>query len=113
MVRVAVVTNGSGIIRQVTATGHAGSVAKGSNIVCSAVTILLRTTVRLFEKTDGVVMSRKAQERGSLEFSISGIHGGIDQYVRALGDFLIGGLQDLQDEFPAECTVTICKEHEE
>lgn len=97
----------AGIIRKVTATGHAASLAKGNNIACAAVTILLRTAVRLFEGTEGVTIRAGVEKRGSLVFAILDVRHGCEQYAKAVGDFLLVGLEDVQAEFPDECVVTI------
>ena len=105
--RITVVTDNSGTIRNVIASGHAGSSEKGTNIVCAAVTTLLRTAIRVLDSVDGISIRRDAGERGSLDFSVVAIQDGYDQYAKAAGDFLIVGLRDIQDEFPHDCAVTI------
>ena len=107
MVRITVATDISGSIRNVIATGHAGSGETGTNIVCAAVTTLLRTAIRVFDRTSGISIRRDAKERGSLNFSVVAMQDGSEQYVKAVGDFLIIGLQDIQEEFPDDCAVTI------
>ena len=53
------------------AEGHSGYAAKGQDIVCAAVTVLLRTVVDVLSKTDGVQLNADFTTRGLVEFAVN------------------------------------------
>ncbi|MDE5614650.1 MAG: ribosomal-processing cysteine protease Prp, partial [Treponemataceae bacterium] len=70
MTTVTLVCGKDGAFRSCEAAGHAGFAAKGSDIVCAAVTILLRTAADVLSGMDGVVIRAKyGWARGA------GVHG--------------------------------------
>ena len=107
MIRVTVKTDEHGVLREVKATGHSAAFEKGENIVCAAATILLRTAGRLLETSPGIRISGRSELRGELEFSVDVISEEQQDYVKAVGDYLMRGISDLQEEFPGECVLVI------
>ncbi len=105
MIVVAVVFDGDGIIECVSVSGHALGLEKGGNIVCAAVTVLVRTAARVLEALPGVQVSGGPGERGEFELCIDGVDKRKAGYVKAVGDYLLRGIKDLRDEFPGDCTI--------
>jgi uncharacterized protein YsxB (DUF464 family) len=89
------------------ARGHAGFKARGEDIVCAAVTILLRTTAQTLDGTQGLTVTPLELEAGLLSFSAE-CAGGADACKSELlkerltyaGDFLATGLASLAQEYP-------------
>ena len=105
MIVVTVVTDGDGNIGSVSVSGHALGMEKGGNIVCAAVTVLVRTAARLLEETPGVKVSGGPGGRGEFELRIDEAEKRKGGYVKAVGDYLLKGIKDLRDEFPDDCTL--------
>ena len=77
----------------VEASGHANSGVKGHDIVCAAVTILLRTTVQ-------ALGSVQADGRGSLSFRVLKYDETQSEKLRYAAEFLWLGITSLQNEYP-------------
>ncbi len=107
MIHIAVSVDGREIVRNARVTGHAIGIQKGGNIVCAAVTVLVRTAARLLENRQGVRVSGGPGERGEFSLEVESIEQGAVEFVRATGDFLLQGIRDLQTEFPEDCTLTV------
>ena len=103
MIVVTVVIGDKEIIERVSVSGHAFGLEKGGNIVCAAVTILLRTAARLLENISGVEVSGGPAERGEYELRIGHVDISRRCYVKTVGEFLLQGIKDLGTEFPDDC----------
>lgn len=84
------------------ALGHARFAEKGNDIVCSAVTVLLRTTMQALSETEGVTVRADASERGSLDFDVSAESAPPESRCALVyaGRFLEAGLASLAREYP-------------
>ncbi|MDE6736147.1 MAG: ribosomal-processing cysteine protease Prp [Treponemataceae bacterium] len=89
-----------GAFRSCEATGHAGFAAKGSDIVCAAVTILLRTAADVLSGLDGVVVRANMAGRGELAFTVVRAAAEKTERLVCTADFLERGLRSLQSEYP-------------
>lgn len=102
MISVLLERNRGGSLVRCMAEGHSGYAVKGFDIVCASVSVLLKTTLRMLEKTDGIKLEFDAPERGFLSFEIKNI--GLDSVMEErlvfAGDFLVTGLEAVQEEFP-------------
>ena len=107
MIRVTVLLGADGLLRKVTADGHAGFGSAGTDIVCAATTALLRTAAKVLEEHDGIEMTGSATGPGSLSFTITSIDPSSRGWLAGVGGFLMRGIGDLHDEYPAECAVEI------
>lgn len=94
----------SGVLKSVTAKGHAAYSVKGNDIVCAALSSLLRTSAEVLEQTKGISVKIDASSRGTLAFLIEDVDKILDESLKArliyAGDFLRQGLKDLAEEFP-------------
>ena len=88
-----------GSLRSCCGKGHAGYASSGSDIVCAAATILLRTVLQVLSEEYGASVLVNTPEPGILEFSV---REGIDDRFRLIyaSDFLRAGFVSLQNEFP-------------
>jgi uncharacterized protein YsxB (DUF464 family) len=97
-----------GCLRGLRASGHAGSGARGEDLVCAAATALLRTASRLLYQRAGLSVSGGAPAPGEMSLEVDGVWGGEPGlWLRGVTDFLITGLQDLQSEHPRRLEIVI------
>jgi uncharacterized protein YsxB (DUF464 family) len=88
------------VLGLVRASGHAGDVAKGSNIICAAATSLMRSACRTVISDPKIKTDFKAAEPGNLEFSILSYDSVKIEWLRGITDYLLTGLIDLDNEYP-------------
>lgn len=91
------------------ASGHAGYAEHGSDIVCSALTALLRTTAQVLSEIDEITVDEQADVRGQLHFTADAFNADneADACLRYAGRFLEKGLSSLKHEFPAYIELNI------
>ena len=107
LILVTVATDGCGLMRSVSVTGHALGLRKDGNIVCAAVTILIRTAARLLEAEPGVRVTGGPGARGEFKLLIESVDEGKFELVKNVGDYFLRGVRDLQAEFPDDCAVQV------
>lgn len=100
MTTVTLVCGKNGALRSCKATGHAGFAAKGYDIVCAAVTVLVRTALQVLSETDGVTIQADTTERGMLSFLVEQADAEKTERLICTADFLERGMQSLQSEYP-------------
>jgi uncharacterized protein YsxB (DUF464 family) len=91
------------------ASGHARAAGAGEDIVCAAVTVLLRTCARLLSDREKRSVVVKAPEPGELSLVLEPPPERIE-WLRGVTDFLLAGIAGLQSEYPDRLTVHIIKE---
>lgn len=86
------------------ATGHSGFAKQGSDIVCSAVSMLLRTTALALEQRCSFDAELKVkvmcQKKGDIEIEVVQCGGDSLDYLIFLFDFLQLGFTSLVREYP-------------
>ena len=107
MIRLTVFTDGHGVLTGAEVAGHALGLQKGGNIVCAAVTVLVRTAARLLEAEEGVGITGGPGPRGEFAFEIEGVERSKIEFVKTTGSYLMQGIRDLQKEFPDDCTLKV------
>ncbi len=106
MIAVSLTLDIGGNFRSVEASGHAKAGARGEDIVCSAVTALLRTTLAaLSGELPGVVA--ESAGRGSLSFSAPVTGEGASPLLRYAGLFLREGLSAVARDYPGSVDLKI------
>ena len=92
----------NGMIRKCQANGHAGFSRKGQDIVCSAITVLIRTAMQVLSHTENVILLTDDLVRGSLSFTVEVKADDSETVTRlqCIGDFLRTGILALVKEFP-------------
>ncbi|MCR5494148.1 MAG: ribosomal-processing cysteine protease Prp [Treponema sp.] len=91
-----------GVLLACRAKGHAGYAGAGFDIVCSSITILLRTTMQVISEIPGIKLNSDCSERGNLSFEVDTNQlddNNLDRLVFA-GDFLETGLGSVAKEYP-------------
>ena len=97
MIQVLLELDERGCLLSFEASGHASCGPKGHDIVCAAVTVLLRTTVQAL---DSVRFETAAERRGFLTFRVMGYDEEQTERLRYAADFLWLGIASLQEEYP-------------
>ena len=106
MIKIEAVLDRDGVLRSCTASGHAGAGQAGTDIVCAAVSVLLRTAVRALSGRKGITLRCDAPETGLLSMEADCAEEG-RQFLSAAGVFLTEGLASVAEEYPQHCTLTI------
>lgn len=102
MICVALSTGKNGALIQCKANGHAGFSKKGSDIVCSAVTILLRTAMQLLSQNENVALKADTLLRGNLAFRVEVKKEcpETELLLKCTADFIRCGIGSLTEEYP-------------
>jgi uncharacterized protein YsxB (DUF464 family) len=94
-----------GTLRACKASGHAGAGKTGTDIVCAAVSVLMRTACKTLSERKGITLRCDAPEKGVLWLETDYDADG-KEFLFAAGAFLIEGLKSLTLEFPQNCKMT-------
>ena len=106
MIRIEAVIDGEGVLRSCKASGHAKAGKTGTDIVCAAVSVLMRTACNILSSRNGIIFRSGAPEKGQLWLDVEYAAEGKD-FLFAAGVFLIEGLKSIAQEFPQNCSITI------
>jgi uncharacterized protein YsxB (DUF464 family) len=114
MIQVDAVLDTDGVLRSCKASGHAGAgrigflgfQKKGTDIVCAAVTILMRTALDVLSGRKGITIHSDAPKPGFLCLELDYSAEGKD-FLYAIGVFLIDGLRSVAQEYPRNCNLKI------
>ena len=98
----------SGMLVSCRAKGHSGYAERGSDIVCSAITVLIRTTLQVLSGLPGVKIKVNSSERGFIDFEIlKGFPSEMEEKLKYAGDFLQTGLESVAKEYPDNLELVI------
>ena len=106
MIEIEVVLDQAGVLRSCKAAGHAGAGRTGADIVCAAVSVLIRTAFKALSGKEGITIRGDAPEPGLLWLEADYLAEGKD-FLFAAGVFLVEGLKSVAEEFPGHCKLTI------
>lgn len=95
------------VIKNFQANGHADFSKKGNDIVCSAITILVRTAMQVLSQTENITFEADTSSRGRLAFSVI-IENDLDfekkieieSRLKCVSDFLRNGISSLSEKYP-------------
>jgi len=106
VIEIEAVLDKDGVLKSCKACGHAKAGKTGTDIVCAAVSVLLRTAFSVLSNRKGIQVQGGAPEKGQLwleaEYSAEG-----KDFLFACGEFLIDGLRSVAHEYPKNCKLTI------
>ena len=108
MIVIDITLDNEGVLHSCTAQGHALAGQAGTDIVCAAVSVLLRTFLRLAEIRPELSVQADTARAGFIGFTVASTAQGRD-FLRAAGGFLIEGLSSVAGEYPSNCKLTIKK----
>ncbi len=106
MIEISINLDGEGCLAELKAGGHALAGDKGQDIVCAAVTVLLRTAAKLLTLTGGLRVQAEAPEPGKMAISVQRSPGQRTAWLTGLTEFLVSGLMDLEAEYPDRVSVS-------
>jgi uncharacterized protein YsxB (DUF464 family) len=106
LIEIEAVLDENGVLRSCKACGHAGAGKTGADIICAAVSVLMRTAVRALSNREGVTVRYDAPEPGLLFLEADYTADGKD-FLVAAGVFLVEGLASVAEEYPNNCKLTI------
>jgi uncharacterized protein YsxB (DUF464 family) len=106
MIRIDATVDSVGLLRACRVEGHAGAGPKGADIVCAAVSVLVRSALRTLSGRKGIDVRGAAPERGSLWMEVDYTGEG-KEFLAAAGTFLLEGLKSVSEEFPDHCRMDI------
>jgi uncharacterized protein YsxB (DUF464 family) len=107
VIRLSIRLQEDGCLRSFEASGHAEAARKGRDIVCAAVTTLLRTTGRLLAAQTDLRVEGGSPEAGRMSLVLSEPPERKREWVRGVTAMLLSGLADLDREFPGRLKLDI------
>jgi len=105
LIQASLVLDEAGLLRSCRVFGHAGAGKRGSDIVCAAVSVLTRTTIRVLSGRKDITI-RGIPEQGNFYIETEYTPEG-REFLAGAGAFLMEGLLSVSEEFPDYCKVTI------
>jgi len=106
MIEIEAVLEDDKTLRACRVSGHSGAGKTGTDIVCAAVSVLMRTALQTLSGKKGIILRSSAPERGLMWLEADYEAEGRD-FLFAIGVFLIEGLSSVAQEFPANCKLNI------
>jgi len=94
------------------ASGHAGAGKRGEDLVCAAVTVLLRTTLSALasdygsERSPSLSLDAETAGRGTLSFRVAAHEEADIPLLRYAGSFLLEGIGSLVRDYPESVSLT-------
>ena len=107
MIKIKIRINSKGFLEYFKAEGHALLNRNDKDIVCAAVTSILRTLINLLNDESGVTISGKADKPGKLSMIIIKYDNAKVERLIAVSDFVIKGLTDISKEYPDNVKIDI------
>ncbi len=104
MIAVSVGLSPDNLVRDLHCTGHAGFAIKGSDIVCAAFTLMLRTFVRTCESSPEARFRVLVDSEG--EFKLQLDEAPRNDSFKGVCWFFLRGLDDLSRDFPRQITIS-------
>lgn len=99
MINIALTIDKRGCLKEFEAAGHA------ENIVCAAVTMLLRTTAKLVYDNSHIQAAGSKGDPGEMWLKIHSYnHKALDWFL-GITEFCVKGLYDLQEEYPEQVLI--------
>ncbi|MBI9098177.1 MAG: ribosomal-processing cysteine protease Prp [Spirochaetaceae bacterium] len=101
MISAAAVIDDSLCLVELDVNGHADFAERGSDIVCSAVSVLVRTAGRIVLSQLLNGCEYESDGKGSFQLKLVKIPDGKQEWMRGITEFLLNGLSDLEKDYPA------------
>jgi len=106
LIRIEALVDDAGVLRFCKAVGHGGRGNAGSDIVCAAVSVLMRGAHRTLSGRKGITLRADAPQPGlfwlEADYSAEG-----KEFLFASGAFLLEGLASVAEEFPENCKLIV------
>lgn len=90
------------MLKNCKANGHAGFSKSGTDIVCAAVTTLMRTSMEVLSHTENVKLIADTSTRGNLAFTVEvkDCASEAEARLKCVADFIRDGSRWLEGQFP-------------
>ena len=108
MIEITIAVDNNGNLKSLKAEGHSMSAAKGSNIICAAVSAQLRSVVRALANGPGCETRVAADHDGFLELSVQ-TGNGENRWLTGVTDVLLAGLIETERDYPRECIIKLVR----
>jgi len=108
MIKIEAVLDTDSVLRSCKAEGHAAAGKTGADIVCAAVSVLMRTAINILSCKEGIKIYGGAPKTGVAWLEADYEAKGKD-FLFAAGVFLLEGLRSVAEEYPKNCKLTIKK----
>jgi uncharacterized protein YsxB (DUF464 family) len=95
------------LLKSCRVSGHSGAAPKGEDIVCAAVSVLIRTAYTVLSSQKELEIRASALKRGEFQMEIDNV-GTDEAFLSAVQMFLQEGFRSVAAEFPHH--VKICME---
>jgi len=105
LIEIEAVFDSDGVLRACKVCGHAGAGKTGTDIVCAAVSVLMRTALITLSERKEITVRGDAPEKGQIWLEADYEAEGKD-FLFAAGVFLINGLSSVAQEYPENCRLT-------
>lgn len=107
MIRAQIVLDEDGTLLSLTVAGHAGSAPAGKDLVCAAVSSLVRTAVRTLQAHPGLPVWSDAPEPGRVDLRVDGVSAPDRLWLKGVSDTVLQGLRDLEGDAPGFMEVNV------
>jgi uncharacterized protein YsxB (DUF464 family) len=108
MIGIDAATDEAGLLVSCSVRGHAEAGPLGSDVVCAAVSVLVRTAFRTLSDREGILLRGGASKRGVFKLEID-YDDRAQAFLDATGAFLLDGLGSVSEMYPEFCKMTIRK----
>jgi uncharacterized protein YsxB (DUF464 family) len=109
LIETKLVLDEAGLLKVCTIKGHGNAGNAGDDVICAAVSVLIRTALRVLSDKPGVTIRGAAPERGALWMEADYTPEGRD-FLFAAGLFLTEGLKSVAEDYPGHCKMNIYTE---
>ena len=108
MIRVRVVLDGDDCLSSLTVAGHASveSGSAGDNVVCGAVTAIVRACAEAISLRDTIRASGAAARPGELRVDVEERSGDDAEWLRGVTSVMLVGVERIASEAPGEVELT-------
>jgi uncharacterized protein YsxB (DUF464 family) len=106
LIEIEAVLDDDGVLKSAKAEGHAGAGKTGNDIVCAAVSVLMRTAYTTLLNREGITVRCSAPEPGLMSLQ-TGYEAEGKDFLFACGAFLVEGLKSIALEYPDNCKLNI------
>ena len=107
MIQIVLTFADSGLLKTLISQGHANRTNGLLNEACAGVSVLLRTSARLFSHHQSVKVLGEAKQPGHLKLSVIDVPEGCQEWFCGAVDLLLLGLRDLAEEYPDSIEIKI------
>jgi len=107
VIRAKVVLDSRGGVSRFEAEGHALFAPAGSDIVCSAFTVLARSAYEALSAIPGASVDAEASGRGRFAFRALELPPESAERAAGIADFLLLGLRGLERDYPGSIRLTV------